>query len=59
MSGKLLIIGGNQHDINTPSSAYNYAGGWGWRMPVIMPDATRKLFGKTPPEKYRICSQYA
>lgn len=45
-AGKLLIIGGNLHAANAPSSAYNQAVRSGIGVAkVVLPDALRKTFG--------------
>lgn len=50
LAGKLLILGGNLHGFNAPGTAYTLAmqAGAG-ECKVVMPTATRKFFGKTPP----------
>lgn len=45
-AGKLLIIGGNSHAINAPSSAYQFALEQGvGEIKVAMPNKTKKLLG--------------
>lgn len=50
LAGKMLILGGNLHGFNAPGMAYTLAlqAGAG-ECKVVMPTATRKFFGKTPP----------
>jgi ADP-dependent NAD(P)H-hydrate dehydratase / NAD(P)H-hydrate epimerase len=49
-AGKLLIIGGNNHAIATPSKAYQYALNQGiGEVRVVMPSSTKKLFGGHAP----------
>lgn len=51
LAGKLLIIGGNLHNVSAPSNAYNQAikSGAG-AVRVIMPDALKKTFAKVLPD---------
>jgi NAD(P)H-hydrate repair Nnr-like enzyme with NAD(P)H-hydrate dehydratase domain len=46
LAGKLLIVGGNSHAINAPSSAYKFAIEQGvGEVKVAMPNKTKKLLG--------------
>lgn len=50
LSGKLLIVGGNAHAIGAPVAAYEAAIKQGvGDCQVILPNATKKLFGPKPP----------